>query len=249
LRQRSAQCRKRRDVEVASTFLRFSQCPDRSAGKPGLGATQAAGASFASCYHVCEIDLVSLLAPLNGLPLNVTLAARLLGVSHPTALLRLRELERHAEIRILPSLVRGRRPILYLRSRFDERPASFRAACIEAVMSSMPGGRFACWTAGRVRRIDLVAEVAGQSVGFCFCRLPWKNADWLSLSIGIRRGVINRGFLLHGCRRAYFVRRRVHALPLESFLEEPLEWICTRREPRDTLEAMARINSRRPPPQ
>jgi hypothetical protein len=193
---------------------------------------------------VCEIDLVSLLAPLNGLPLNVTMAARLLGVSHPTAVLRLRELERRAEIRILPSLVRARRPTLYLRGRFDQRPASFRAACIEAVMSSLPGGRFACWTTGRVRRIDLVAEVAGQSVGFCFCRLPWKNADWLSLAIGMKRGVIARGFLLHGGRRAYFVRRMVHALPVQSFLEEPLEWICSRREPRDAMEAMARINSR-----
>jgi len=192
--------------------------------------------------------MTALLAPANGEPLNVALIARLLGVSHPTAALRIRDLQRLGLVRLLPFFGPGKKPILYLRGRYGAGLADFRAFCIEAIITRLgeifPESRFSWWKTGRVRQIDLVAEAGEERIGFCFAAAQaTRNSAWLPLAMGCKRGLIHRGYLLHSGKRAFIIGRAVHALPLSEFLAEPGEWILRRRTESESRAARNRINA------
>jgi hypothetical protein len=191
--------------------------------------------------------IAALLAPFNGKPLNTLLIARRLGVSRPTALSRIFELQRYGLLRLLPCSDGHRRPLLFLYDCLGADPASFRGFCLELVSRILsdldPGAKFFWWKTGRVRRIDLLAIAGGKRIGFCFSTSQLcPRREWYSLSIGCKQGVIQHGFLLHCGHRAFRLGRAILALPLNDFAKEPRAWIMAQQTSRQASEAMRRIN-------
>jgi len=184
---------------------------------------------------------------MNGNPLNTALIARQIGVSRPTALSRVLALQRHGLLRLLPHFGGHSRPLIFLRNSYGVDSSSFRALCVEAVGTTLQlidaEAQFFWWKTGRVRRIDLLATMQELRIGFCFSAPPlYRRKDWKPLLIGYDRGLIHRGFLLHGGSRAFGLGTALQALPLRKFLEEPREWIFDRLTSRRASEAMRLIN-------
>ncbi len=188
--------------------------------------------------------LALLLSEKSGKPLNTAKIGRRLEVSRPTALARVRVLERLGFVRLLPFLARGGRRMLYLRDGFD-----FRAFAIDAIASKLsrlaPESRLCWWKTGRVRQIDLVVETDQQRIGFCFAASSFRyNRYWLPLRRALRRGVIQRGFSLHNGEWAYFAGPEIYSLPLSAFLKDAEYWVFGNFTEWEARRAIGLINRR-----
>ena len=184
--------------------------------------------------------LAAVFAHWNGKPLNVAAIARRLGVSRPTARARLEKLEREGALRSIPFFKGGRKPLLYVRKSY---PGCHVDAIMKEILSFSPESRFSWWKTGRVRQIDLIAEVGQKRFGFCFSDFGIaQTADWMPLRLGYRRGVIHHGFLLYGGSHAFIMRREINCLPLGAFLPDVEEWILRRCDPQEARAARERIN-------
>jgi hypothetical protein len=176
----------------------------------------------------------------NGRTFNSAAMGRELGVSRPTVVAYMDALARVKLVRLLPFHEEKRRPVLYLCS-------SSSGACIESIVDNLsravPKSSFYWWKTGRVRQIDLVADLGTERIGFNFLETPMtRRRDWLPLEIAFKRGVIQRGFLLYAGTRAFVVGRIVQALPLHSFIRDPGTWILRRRTLGDAEDLRLRIN-------
>ena len=194
--------------------------------------------------------LAALLAPMDGRPLNTAAIARMIGMSRPSAVSRVLALQSCGRLCLLPRLGENARPLLYLFDGCNAGPASFRTFGLEAVSRALygidPDFQYYWWKTGRIRRIDLLAMGGDKKLGFCFFSSELcPRRQWLPLVIGRERGLIQRGFLLHGGNRAFGLSRSIQALPLREFIREPAEWVCGRQKSRQASEAMMRINGKR----
>ena len=191
--------------------------------------------------RLCPSYLAGLLEPFDGRPLNKVRMAKELGVSRHTIASWLKLLESAGQALLLPHLGGGGKPLLWLRS------ASFRGSRIQTVIARvapiLPEARFCWWRTGRVRRIDLVVETPTERVGFAFCALaePFNREIW-PLRIAHRRGVIQRGFLLHDGRRAFLGFAVLNGLPWTRFLEDLRFWIEYRPTREVEFAVRMRIN-------
>jgi hypothetical protein len=155
-------------------------------------------------------------------------------------MVRVKALEREGLIRLVPSFDTSKRPLLYL-------PESFLGSCVEAVTARIlevaPESRFSWWKTGRVRKIDLLADIRPKRIGFCFCE-SWipQNRNLLPLRIAQKLGVIHKGYLLHCGNRAFAAGPAVIGLPLTAFLSETRDWILRPTTRRETGMVLARIN-------
>ena len=152
-------------------------------------------------------------------------------------------------VRRLPFHGGGRRPLLYIRPGCVQSPPSFRGTLVDAVIRGLlpmlVDPEFSWWKTGRIRQIDLLAEGRLESVGFCFSsNLNTLNRDWWPLRLALRRGLIQRGFLLHPGERAFFASAKVFALPAAEFVADLRAWILGRESNCVAIRAMDRINDR-----
>jgi hypothetical protein len=177
------------------------------------------------------------LASREGSPLNATEIGGKLGVSRTTVVSWVRAFDATGLIRLLPFYGGGKRPLL---SRQDAEPV------IRRIRQIVPGCRFFWWKTGRVRTIELIADLGNTRIGFCFDDTAFsKRRRWLPLEIAARRGVISRGYLIDTGTRAYFAAAHVHVLPRDVFMRDAEEWILRCATGREALEAMMRVNSER----
>jgi hypothetical protein len=186
---------------------------------------------------------------MNGYLFNTVLTARSLEVSRPTAVSRVMQLQQMGLVRLLPFFGGHRRPLFFVCDSYGAGPASFRAFCLEAVTRALltidPQFQFFWWMTGRTRRMDLLAVCGERRIGFCFSTTPClPRKDWLPLSIGRERKLIERGFVLYRGNRAFWSGRAIQTLPIEEFLREPREWTFGRRTAHEASPAMCRINNK-----
>jgi DNA-binding transcriptional ArsR family regulator len=181
-------------------------------------------------------------APWNGRHLNATAIARRLEVTRQTVAGWLRALEREGLVHTLPRYGGHGRPLLYLTD-------SSYGFCLHAIVCRLsrilPECRFWWWKTGKVRKVDLLALSGELRLGFCLClqALP-RRKDWLPLLIACRRGLIERGFLLHEGNHAFVAAKGVQGLPTRAFLLEIDKWTLCRGDAATAREARCRINSR-----
>ena len=119
----------------------------------------------------------------------------------------------------LPFFGEVKRPLVYLRDCRIEVIAA-------RIQSFLPEARFFWWKTGRIRQIDLIVVTPAERIGICFSAVPSPPARaWRPLDIAYRRGVINRGFLLHAGDQRFVVARVVRGLAFSTFLHEAAAWI------------------------
>jgi hypothetical protein len=209
--------------------------------KGGLCKQGAKNAFFQCMRCACPGDgsrcLQALLSEWDGKLLNASAIGRRLGISHGTAMRLVKGLAKQGTVRILPSFDNSRRPLLYV-------PEAFLGSCVDAVIKELarlaPESRFFWWKTRRVRQIQLLAEVGQRRLGFCFCMsgMPQRK-DRIPLQIAHRRGLIQKGYILHSGSDARFFRPALFQLPFVDFLCKPACWI----NPWDPATAVRRINS------
>jgi hypothetical protein len=132
-------------------------------------------------------------------------------------------------------------------------PASFTSYWTETLIAKLrvvfPHSRFSWWKTGRIRQVDLLAEIGELRIGFCLCRHPPSgNRERAPLLIARERGVIHQGYVLHRGTDSYMAARGVPALPMEEFMREMTEWIFERQSPVAALAAIKRKGGGVPPP-
>jgi len=175
----------------------------------------------------------------SGVRLNCKDLGRLLGVSRPTALAYLRQLEEVGLVARVPFYGGGKRPLLIA----WEDPSPL-AALLYALKDLFPGCGFYWWKHARTRIVDLVVDLGDERIGFSFTgsERP-KRRDWQPLALAISRGVIHRGFLLHAGPRVFKrFDAPVFGVPVQLFMEQLGEWIVAWRAPTDSWQAMYRAN-------
>ena len=78
-----------------------------------------------------------------------------------------------------------------------------------------------------MKRIDLVASSPRETVGFRFVEgLGLRKRDVAPLRLGVQRGIINRGFLIHCGSQAFMTARVVIVLPVQEFLDNMHQWLA-----------------------
>jgi DNA-binding transcriptional ArsR family regulator len=184
--------------------------------------------------------LAASLAEWNGKPLNVTAIARRMGVTRPTARVRIRKLENEGLIILLPFHGKGRQ-LLYLRDSFQ---GYWVHRIMRRIREIIPDASFSWWKTGRVRQIDMLACFDGKCIGLQISENEQQNRGWWPLLIAHQRGLIQRGYLLHIQARAFTIRRNVFGLPLHFFCDEMEDWIQRRPSAQDVIAAV-RVNNLR----
>jgi hypothetical protein len=179
--------------------------------------------------------------------------ARLLCVPRPFVDLCLERLERGGLVRLVPFFGGKERSLLSLHDMVGADQVSFtffwREALIATLSASCPHCRFSWWKTGRVRQVDLLAEMGDLRIGFCFSRRrPARNRDRAPLVVARELGVIHQGYILHGGADACMAARGIPALPADEFMREPLEWIFERQSPAAMRSALERTGGGTPPP-
>ena len=196
-----------------------------------------------AAYRACRARsrLPEVLASWSGKTFNTAAISRQLGVSRPTVVKYVNALERAGLVRLLPFYEGRKRPLLVLAS-------SSHGLWTESIVGSLkliaPESRFFWWKTGRIRLIDLIVDLGTERIGFRLVASPLPGRrDWFPLDIASRRGVINRGFMLHAGRWAAVAARAVQIIPFDSFMPEIEDWIFHRKTVKDGRDARARINS------
>jgi hypothetical protein len=205
-------------------------CPDRT-----MGNWCSACLECSACHVVrARARLPRVLAAWRGRPFNTAAMGRELGVSRPTVVSYLRTLEREGRVTLLPFYGGSRRPLLST----GEAELTMRR-----IRRLFPEARFSWWKTGRVRRVELIADIGTERIGFCFSPFL-RPRDWLPLIRAERQGVISRGYLLHLWDRALSVSSTVQALLRDVFLRDLESWIVCRKAAKDARREMRRINAR-----
>jgi hypothetical protein len=161
-------------------------------------------------------DFLALCAPWNSKPLNTAAIARRAGVSRPTVVTWLNELEREGKVRLLPFYGGGRRQMLYLADLF---PGFWLEIIMANLTRRCSAYRYFWWKTGRVRRVDLLAVGGEERIGVCVCpRAVTQPRDVIPLDRALEHRIIDRGCLLHYGRSAFNISTRrggvLLALPL-----------------------------------
>jgi hypothetical protein len=93
-------------------------------------------------------------------------------------------------------------------------PCTWLELLIARLSKISPGCRYFWWGTGRVRRIELLADLGEERAGFCLClrRVP-QPRNWLALQRAWQRGLIQRGFVMYNGRHAFNVNRVVQVMP------------------------------------
>jgi hypothetical protein len=181
-------------------------------------------------------ELLREVAACNCQSLNATAIGRRLDMSYHTVLHRIASLEDAGLVRVLPSLA-GRRPHVLLRHRrllyaLGGRGFSVLRTCLTERITAAwnaraPSTRWFQWEAGTVKRIDLIASTPTETVGFRFVEgQGLRKRDVAPLRLGLQRGVINRGFLLHCGSQAFVTAGAVVVLPAPELLEGMDQWLA-----------------------
>jgi len=179
-----------------------------------------------------------ILGCLSGRRLNTAGLARLLGVSRPTAVAYLRSLEQIGVVTLIPFWGGRRRPLLVAWE--DSSPY---ASLVRELRVACPDCRLYWWER-RTRRVHLVVDLGNERVGFSLSPAKrLKSRDWMPIALALQRKVIDRGFVLHaGDRVVRNFKPWIFGLPLGVFFQYSKEWIFTWRDPRESWDAMYRIN-------
>ena len=179
--------------------------------------------------------------------LNSAAIGRRLAVSRKTAMAWTRAYEKAGLIHLLCSPGTRQKPLVLLSPCFTDKPTDFvEGLVLEAMRGIIPACRFRYWRTGRVRLVPLIADTGAERVGFCLSRtLVPHRRQWLPLLIALRRGVIDRAFLLHADTYAKVGERGVLVLPTSALLSDMRGWILDRRTPPEVRMEMARINRQR----
>jgi hypothetical protein len=203
-------------------------------------------------------ELLREVARTGGEALNATEIGRRMGISCHAVLHRLALLENAGLIRTLPSLA-SRRPHVLLRDcalhqELCGTPHAILRACLteriaQALLARSCSASFAQWEAGRVRRIELVVCTKEETIGFKLVegRIT-QDRDVIPLRLGVKRGVISRGFLL-SCDNHFFLTSRVIiGASISNFLEHIDAWLACRSlgEARELMRRCLALESRRP---
>ena len=168
--------------------------------------------------------------------LNASAIGRRLDMSYHTVLHRIASLEDAGLVRVLPSLA-GRRPHVLLRDRrllyaLGGRGFSVLRTCLTERITTAwnaraPSTIWFQWEAGTVKRIDLIASTPKEAVGFRFVEgQGLRKRDVAPLRLGLQRGVINRGFLLHCGSQAFVTACAVVVLPAPELLLDMDQWLA-----------------------
>jgi len=201
------------------------------------------GKPVCAAYRACRARarLPEVLASWSSKTFNTAAISRQVGVSRPTVVKYVNALERVGLVRLLPFYEGKKRPLLVLAS---SSRGGWTESIIRRLKEIVPESRFFWWKSGRIRLVDLVADLGTERIGFCFVASPLPGRrDWLPLDIASRRGAINRGFMIHTGSWAAVAARVVQIVPFNSFMAEFEDWILHRRTAKDSQEARARINS------
>lgn len=148
---------------------------------------------------------------------------------------------------LLPSLDSPRKPRLLLSTLFaDDSSCLPESQVLEAVRRLLPESRFYFWKTGRVRDIALIADTAAGRIGFNFSTtLTPLHRQWLPLLIALRRGLIQRAFLLHEGNWATLKENAVAVLPPAALLGNLRSWLLVRRTPYEVRRELGRLNGAR----
>jgi len=194
-------------------------------------------------------ELLWEIAVCSGQSLNASAIGRCLDISCHTVFHRVAAFEDAGLVRVLPSLA-GRRPHVLLRDyrllqALGGSGLSVLRTCLTERITAAwnaraPSTRWFQWEAGTVKRIDLIASTQQESVGFHFVEgLGLRKRDVAPLRLGLQRGVIRRGFLLHCGSQAFITARAVVALPAPELLASMDQWLAcgSFREARELLRS------------
>lgn len=183
---------------------------------------------------------MDVLASFSGKTLNASAIGRKLLVSHTTAAEWVHDLERVRLLWLVPFYGGHKRPLLILAT--TDSPASRLMEALQRIRSVQ---RIYWWKSGG-RTTQLVADLTAERVGVSICESIFpRRKDWLPLIIARRRGVIQRGFLLHAEAGASIKAPAVVAVPMSAFVAEPERWILRTIGEKERRAAVWRFNRER----
>ena len=183
--------------------------------------------------------LPAVLADWNGKPFNTAAIGRDLEISPPTVVSYVRSMQKEGLVRLLPFYGGTRRPLLLLSQR---TPGCWIETITGKVSKAVPESQFYWWKTGRCRKVDFIAEMKGERIGFCFldARIPQRK-HWIALEKAEREAVIHRGFLIFQGEGAFITSTGVVVLPIDSFMQEFENWLSDRQPRKEIVDGLRRI--------
>jgi hypothetical protein len=179
-------------------------------------------------------DLVAEIAEHNGDAPNASGIGRRLGLSYHAVLKRLAGLEGMQLTRVLPVQGSRRTHVLlrdcHLLLALGGTPQAIMRTCLtECIVKGIAAslrGPISCWESG-VKRIDLVTPTERERIGFVFTgKVNPRNRELAPLRLGVEKGVIDRGFLVHQGLVGFVAARVVIGLPVGEFLGHLDRWLA-----------------------
>ena len=179
-------------------------------------------------------DILSLVAARNGEVQNASAIGRQLGISYHAVYRRLDTLQGLGLIRVL-CMVGSRRRRIQLRDcrllrELGGSPLAVMRTCLtECIAKGLDCGPCTCWGTGRMKRVDLVARVGSERIGFVFTdKVVPRNRHIAPLRLAAAGKVIDRGFLVHRGEHRFIAARIVIGLPVGEFLGHLERWLSCR---------------------